>query len=261
MFKATFPLSSLLSLYFVVLSTYDGYASTFFTTSGTIEWILGGVQGIFKNHSEYDSACNKCDGKLTQLVIIEQGQGRCMWKEENVSGHPVLLVALWPVPGPVLALLSTSQVWQTPLRMHIYAGYYTGGVVLAWLPIYRQIVFKGVGSFAMWTSGKRVCVTELLPGRVQGSSADRLRAGSRARGRAAYTPTCSSGCTQTLFQIQRLWTGCSRGEALTCAGKTSCLRRATPSRKDGRGHLTHVRGATCRQYDTSESERLGTSCS
>ena len=76
MFKASFPLSSLLSLYFVVLSTYDGYASTFFTTSGPIEWILGGVQGIFKNHSEYDSACNKCDGKLTQLVLIEQGQGR-----------------------------------------------------------------------------------------------------------------------------------------------------------------------------------------
>ena len=52
MFKAFFPLSSLLSLYFVVLSTYGGYASTFFTTSGPIEWILCGVQGIFKIHSE-----------------------------------------------------------------------------------------------------------------------------------------------------------------------------------------------------------------
>ena len=52
----------------------------------------------------------------------------------------------------------------------------------------------------MWTSGKRVCVTELLPGRVPGSAVDRLRAGSRARGRAAYTPTRSSGCTQTPFQ-------------------------------------------------------------
>ena len=75
-------------------------------------------------------------------------------------------------------------------------------------------VFKGDGSLPMWTSGKRVCVTKLLPGRVPGSTVDRLRAGSRARGRAAYTPTRSSGCTQTL----RLWTGSLRGEALTCAG-------------------------------------------
>ena len=64
--KAIFSLTTLLSLYFVVLSAYDGYASTFFTTLGPIEWILGGVQGIFKNHSEYDSACDECDGKLTQ---------------------------------------------------------------------------------------------------------------------------------------------------------------------------------------------------
>ena len=53
MSKVIFPLSSLLSLYFVVLSAHDGYASTIFTTSGPIEWILGGVQGIFKNHPEY----------------------------------------------------------------------------------------------------------------------------------------------------------------------------------------------------------------
>ena len=32
----------------------------------------------------------------------------------------------------------------------------------------------------MWTSGKRVCAI--------GSAVDRLRTGSRARGRAAYTP-------------------------------------------------------------------------
>ena len=64
----------------------------------------------------------------------------------------------------------------------------------------------------------RECVTELFPGRVLGSTVDRLRAGSRARGRAAYTPTRSSGCTQALFQKKRLWTGSLRGEALTCAG-------------------------------------------
>ena len=52
----------------------------------------------------------------------------------------------------------------------------------------------------LWTSGKRVCVTELLPERVPGSAVDRLRAGSHARGRAAYTPTRSLGCTQALFQ-------------------------------------------------------------
>ena len=69
--KATFALAFLVSSYFVVLSAYDGYASTFFTTSGPIEWILGGVQGIFKNHSEHDSACDESDGKLTQLVLIE----------------------------------------------------------------------------------------------------------------------------------------------------------------------------------------------
>ena len=43
--KATFPFTCFLSLYFVVLSAYDDYASTSPTTSGPIEWILGGVQG------------------------------------------------------------------------------------------------------------------------------------------------------------------------------------------------------------------------
>ena len=109
--NSIFRLTALLSLYFVVLSAYDGCASTFFTTSGPIEWILGGVKGSFKNHSEYDSACDECDGKLTKLVLIEQGQGRCMRREESISGRPVLLVSVWPVPGPVLALLSPSQVW------------------------------------------------------------------------------------------------------------------------------------------------------
>ena len=111
MSKSNFPLFSLLSLYFVVLSAYDGYASTIFTTSGPIEWILGGVQCIFKNHFEYDSACDKRGGKFTQLVLIVQGQGRCMRREETISGRPVLLVTVWPVPGPVPAPLSTSQVW------------------------------------------------------------------------------------------------------------------------------------------------------
>ena len=111
MSKSIFPLSSLLSLYFVVLSAHSGYASTCFTTSGPIEWILGGVQGIFKNHSAYDSACDKRDGKFTQLVLIVQGQGRFMRKEETISGHRVLLGSVWPVPAPVPALLSTSQAW------------------------------------------------------------------------------------------------------------------------------------------------------
>ena len=79
--------------------------------SGPIEWTLGGVQGIFKNHSAYDSACDKRDGKFTQLVLFVQGQGRCMRREETICGHPVLLVSVWPVPAPVPALLSTSQVW------------------------------------------------------------------------------------------------------------------------------------------------------
>ena len=108
--KATFPFTCLLSPFLVVLSTYDEYASTSPTTSGPIEWMLDGVQGIFKNHFEYDSACEECDGKLAQLVLIERGQGRSMWREETISGSPVLLVSVWPVPGPVLALLSPSQV-------------------------------------------------------------------------------------------------------------------------------------------------------
>ena len=108
--KATFPFTCLLSPFLVVLSTYDDYASTSPTTAGPIEWMLGGEKGIFKNHFEYDSACDECDGKLTQLVLIERVQGRCIWREETISGSPVLLVSVWPVPGPVLALLSPNQV-------------------------------------------------------------------------------------------------------------------------------------------------------
>ena len=112
-----------------------------------------------------------------------------------------------------MALLSTSQVWQTPLRMHIYAGHYTGGVVLAWLPIYRQIVFKGVGRLPMWTSGKRVCVTELLPGRVPGSTVDRLRAGSSAGKTSCLHSYMLFRLHTNSFSNKRLWTGCGRGVA------------------------------------------------
>ena len=54
------------------------------------------------------------------------------------------------------------------------------------------------------------------------------------------TSTCGQAASEERL-CQRLWTG--------------SLRRATPSRRAARGHLTHVRGATCRQYDTSESEK------
>ena len=111
MSKAIFPLSSLLSLYLCCplcirrLRFNDLYH--FRAHRVDSRWRTG----IFKNHSEYDSPCDKYDGKFTQLVLIEQGQGRCVRREKTVSGRPVLLVAVWPVPGPVLALLSPSQVW------------------------------------------------------------------------------------------------------------------------------------------------------
>ena len=62
--KATFAITFLVSSYFVVLTAYDGYPSTFSTTSGPIERTLGGVQGFFTNPSAYDSACGDWDGKL-----------------------------------------------------------------------------------------------------------------------------------------------------------------------------------------------------
>ena len=46
---------------------------------------------------------------------------------------------------------------------------------------------------------------------------------------------------------QRLWTG--------------SLRMSDSSLRAARGHLTHVHGATWQTCDSSESERLGTSCS
>ena len=60
--KATFAITFLVSSYFVVLTAYDSYASTFSTTSGPIERTLGGVQGFFTNPSSYDSACGDWDG-------------------------------------------------------------------------------------------------------------------------------------------------------------------------------------------------------
>ena len=105
----------------------------------------------------------------------------------------LFLVLCWPSCRP-------DKYRQSSLHMCMYAVHYAAGVALAWLPISQQVFSKGDGSLPMWTSGERVYVTELLPGRVPRSAVDRLRAGSRARGRAAYTPTRSSGCTQTRFR-------------------------------------------------------------
>ena len=234
--KATFPLSSLLSLYFVVLSAYDGYASTIFTTSGPIEWILGGVQGIFKNHSEYDSPCDKYDGKFTLLVLIEQGQGRCMRREGNYQWPPcpclslcgLFLVLCWPCCHPVKSGNPLSA-WR------IYAVRYTGGVALAWLPIYQQIITKGMEDSRC---GHRV--RECVQPR---SAVDRLRAGSRARGRAAYTPNVPRLHTHSFSKPAPVDRQLARRDSASACGQGS-LRRATPSRRAARGHLTHVHGAT-----------------
>ena len=96
---------------------------------------------------------------------------------------------------------------------------------------------KGLEDSPMWTSGKRVCA-------IRAVLWTDCRTGSRARGRAAYTPNVPRLHTNSFSKPapvdrqlarrgsnQRLWTGGS-------------FRRATHSLRDARGHLTHVRGAT-----------------
>ena len=243
--KATFPFTCLLSPFLVVFSTYDDYASTSPTTSGPIEWMLGGVQGIFNNHFEYDSACDECDGKLTQLVLIEQGQGRCMRREETISGRPVLLVSVWPVPDPVLALLSPSQVsailsQHARLRRAIHRWCST-----CMAPDLLADHFKGVGRLPMWTSGKRECAIEQCCGQtVNWESRSWTSSVHSQRSTVAHKlffKTSACGLLARRGSNQRLWTG--------------SLRRATPSLRAARGHLTHVRGATWQTCDSSESEK------
>ena len=62
--KSASALAFLVSSYFVVLTAYVGYASTFSSTSGPTERTLSGVQGFFSNPSAYVSACGDCGGKL-----------------------------------------------------------------------------------------------------------------------------------------------------------------------------------------------------
>ena len=113
------------------------------------------------------------DGKFTELVLMVQGQGRCMRREETISGRRVLFVSVWPVPGPLLALLSPSPHAHLRRAIHKWCSSCNA-------PDLSADHFKGVGRLPMWTSGKRVCAI--------GSAVNRLRTGSRARGRAACTP-------------------------------------------------------------------------
>ena len=90
-----------------------------------------------------------------------------------------------------------------------------------------------------------MCTSDkLLPGRVPGSTVDRLRARSSAGKTGCLHSYMLFRLHTNSFSNKRLWTGCSRGEALTSAGKTGCLRRATPSLRDARRHVTHVCSAT-----------------
>ena len=58
------------------------------------------------------------------------------------------------------------------------------------------------------------------------------------------------------FKYQRLWTGCSRGEALTCAGKTRLLTESD-SLAQGRTRTldTRPRCDLANTYDSSESDK------
>ena len=85
-----------------------------------------------------------------------------------------------------------------------------------------QTFFKGFGRLPMWTSGERVCAI--------GSAVDRLRTGSRARGRAAYTPNVPRLHTNSFSKLapvdrqharrgsnQRRYDQAAYGERLPCS--------------------------------------------
>ena len=58
--KTAPSVTSLLSLYFVVLSAYVTHASSWIISSGAIGWTSEGVQGLFSAISDYVSPCVNC---------------------------------------------------------------------------------------------------------------------------------------------------------------------------------------------------------
>ena len=129
-----------------------------------------------------------------------------MWREGVFCRRLVLPVSVLPVPGPVPALLSPGQV-STILSPHVRVR--CTQVALAWLPISQQIISKGM-EVSRCGHRVRVCVKSAVlwtDSELGVALVDEQR-----------TLPTFHGCTQTLFQNQRLWTGSLRGEALTCAG-------------------------------------------
>ena len=118
--RQSFRSLPLLSLYFVVLSAYDGYASTLFATSGPIESILGGVQGIFKNHSEHDSACDKMASSPSWSSWCKDKEDACGERKLSVAAVSCLslcglfLVLCWPCCHPVKSGNPLSACASTP---------------------------------------------------------------------------------------------------------------------------------------------------
>ena len=112
--------------------------------------------------------------------------------------------------------------------------------------------FKEVGKLPMWTSGRRVCANEPCCGQTPNwesrswtSSVHSQR--STVAHKLFFKPALVDRQLARRGSNQRLWTG--------------SLRRATPSRRAARGHLTHVRGATCKRTTRARAKKLGTSCS
>ena len=87
----------------------------------------------------------------------------------------------------------------------------------AWLPIYRQIISKGLedSRCGHWV---RECVQSAILWTD-------CELGVPLVDEQRTLPTFH-GCTQTLFQIQRLWRGSLRGEAPTIVGTTRQLTKS-----------------------------------
>ena len=133
-------------------------------------------------------------GFLLQSLCLQLGLRRLGWQAHPLSplrersrkshverGSLLLTLCLaglsvacsWSCAGPLVARTSVDN----PLSTYACA-LFTSSPCMA--PDLSADHFKGDGSLPTWTSGKRVCAI--------GRSVDRLRTGSRARGRAAYTP-------------------------------------------------------------------------
>ena len=162
--KSTFALAFLVSSYFVVLTAYDGYASTFSSTSGPIERTLGGVQGFFTNPSAYDSGLRRLGWQAHPLSppsrkVKEVTRGERESSADALSRLSRCCLLCWPSCRP-------DNYRQSSLHMCMYAVHYAASVALAWLPISQQVFSKGMEVSPMWTSGKRVCAASQCCGQT-----------------------------------------------------------------------------------------------